>query len=188
MTTVGQDSWLTFTQKSQTICPDAAGEYYSFSAEILCDNRYAGQGDAQIISVDFDRCDVKVKVAHDAGCPIRMQLQKFIHDYPWLFAIILIVAGPIIGLYGVRYFTWTIAGITAFVACFAALMICSILGWMDTTLMLSLCFVGSIAVGVGLGYLIKQTVWIAIAVLGLFGGFFLGMLLYSIIIAFVHSG
>ena len=131
---------------------------------------------------------MKVTVAHDAGCPIRMQLQKFIHDYPWLFAIILIVAGPVIGMYGVRYFTWTIAGITAFIAFFAALMICSILGWMDTTLLFVICFIASILVGLGLGYLIKKTVWIAIAVLGLFGGFFIGMLLYSIILAFFKTG
>lgn len=39
-----------------------------------------------------------------------------------------------------------------------------------------------------LGYFVFKTVWIAIGVLGLMGGFSLGLMLYSIVLAFIHSG
>ncbi len=49
-------------------CNDTA--YYSFTAEVLCDEEITEQGEAKVISVDDAVCDVKIVVAHAAGCPV----------------------------------------------------------------------------------------------------------------------
>ena len=41
---------------------------------------------------------------------------SFTQKYPWAFGIIMIAGGPIIALFGQRFFPWVIAGIVSIVS------------------------------------------------------------------------
>lgn len=114
-----------------------------------------------------------------------MNFSKFVHDYPWAFGILMMLGGPIVLLFGRRFFPWVTAGIVAVCLLFGCFMICSILGFMDTRvgLIASIC----VSVGVGLlaGFFVMRTVWIAVGLIGLLGGFFLGSIIFGIILAVV---
>lgn len=42
---------------------------YTFTTEVLCDEKNTEQGKPRILSTDTATCDYKVVVSHDAGCP-----------------------------------------------------------------------------------------------------------------------
>ena len=96
---------------------------------------------------------------------------KFMHDHPWIFGLIMIIGGPIVALSGQRFFPYVISGIVSFSLLLGILIFCSMIGIMETTV--GLC----ISIGVALvsallsGWLVMKTVWIAIGILGLVGGF-----------------
>lgn len=113
---------------------------------------------------------------------------KFMHDHPWIFGLIMIIGGPIVALSGQRFFPWVMTGIVSISLSLGILIFCSMIGIMETTV--GLC----ISIGVALvstllsGWLVMKTVWIAIGILGLVGGFFLGTMIYTIFLAAFHHG
>jgi hypothetical protein len=109
-------------------------------------------------------------------------------DYPWLFGIIMILGGPIVALYGRRFFPWVISGVVALSFLMGALVICSILGFMETTTGLAISIGGSLLVCLLAGWFVMKTVWIAVGILGLIGGFFLGTMIYTIFLAALGWG
>jgi hypothetical protein len=112
-----------------------------------------------------------------------MDFAKFMHDYPWLFGIIMILGGPIVAFYGKRFFPWVIAGIVSITFLLGALVVCSLLGFMETTTSLGVSIAVSVIVSILSGLFVMKTVWIAVGVLGLVGGFFLGSMIYTIFLA-----
>ena len=124
-------------------------------------------------------------VAHKAGCPAGqiMNFGKFVHTYPWLFGIILVLGGPIVLLFGRRFFPWVMAGIVAVSGGFGAFMICSVLGFMETTIGLVISAVGSACIGLLAGFFVMKTGWIAVGILGVLGGFFIGSILFGMLLA-----
>jgi MFS family permease len=110
------------------------------------------------------------------------------HNYPWLFGIIMILGGPIVALYGRRFFPYVIAGIVSISFLLLSLIVCSLLGFMEATLGIagSVCF--AIAIGGLAAWFVMKTVWIAVGLLGVIGGFFLGSLIYTIVLNFVSIG
>ena len=114
-----------------------------------------------------------------------MSFSKFMHDYPWLFGIIMILGGPIVALYGRRFFPYVIAGIVSLSFLLMSLIVCSLLGFMEKNLGIagSVCF--AIFIGGLAAWFVMKTVWIAVGLLGIIGGFFLGSLIYTIVLNFV---
>jgi hypothetical protein len=112
-----------------------------------------------------------------------MNFSKFIHDYPWAFGIIMILGGPIVLLFGRRFFPWVTAGIVAISICLGAFVVCSILGFMDTKIGLGISIGASALLGILSGWFVMKTVWIAVGLIGIIGGFFLGSILFGILLA-----
>lgn len=137
-----------------------------------------------MISVDSSSCDVRVIVAHKAGCPAGqiMNLSKFIHDYPWIFGVIMILGGPFVLLFGRKFFPWVTAGVVSLFSLLAVLVFCGLVGFMNTNVGLAGSIVGALAVGALAGWFVMRTVWIAVGVLGVIGGFFLGSMIYGILL------
>lgn len=112
-----------------------------------------------------------------------MDFSKFVHDYPWLFGIIMILGGPIVALYGRRFFPWVVSGVVAVTVLLGALIVSSVLGFMETTMGVGISIGIAIIASLLAGWFVMKTVWIAVGLLGLIGGFFLGSMLYTIFLA-----
>ena len=108
--------------------------------------------------------------------------------YPWLFGIIMILGGPIVALYGRRFFPWVIAGVLAISFLMGSLVFCSILGFMETNVGIAVSVGGSALVSLLSGWFVMKTVWIAVGILGLIGGFFMGTMIYTIFLAALGWG
>lgn len=100
----------------------------------------------------------------------------------------MILGGPIVALYGRRFFPWVIAGIVSITFLMFTLVFCSVLGFMETNV--------GLAVSIGISFLfsflsawfVMKTVWIAVGLLGIIGGFFLGSMIYTIILVYIKIG
>lgn len=125
-----------------------------------------------------------VVVSHAAGCPAGqiMNLNKFTHDYPWVFGLIMIFGGPFVLFYGRRFFPWVTAGVASLFILLGTLIFCGLVGFMNTNIGLAISLVGSVAIGVTAGWFVIKTVWIAVGLLGVIGGFFLGSMIYGILL------
>lgn len=110
------------------------------------------------------------------------------NDYPWLFGIILILGGPVVALYGRRFFPWVVAGIVAVTFLLGTLAICDVLGFMESTVGLVVSLVVAVLISGLSGWFVMKTVWIAVGILGLIGGFFMGSMIYTIFLAALSSG
>lgn len=117
-----------------------------------------------------------------------MNFAQFMHKYPWMFGLIMILGGPIVALYGRRFFPWVIAGIVSVTLLLGTLVFCSLVGFMETNIGLASSIIASLVVGGLAGWFVMKTVWIAVGILGLIGGFFMGTMIYTIFLAVLHNG
>jgi len=100
----------------------------------------------------------------------------------------MIVFGPLIALQGRKLFPWVVSGVVAFVTLFASLIICSILGAMDGNTGYWISIAVALILSFIAGYFTFKLVWIAIGLLGIIAGLSLGLLVYSITLAALHTG
>lgn len=100
----------------------------------------------------------------------------------------MILGGPVIALYGRRFFPWVIAGIVSISFLLGFLVFCSVAGFMETNVGMSISIGGSFLVSGLSGWFVMQTVWIAVGILGLIGGFFLGTMVYSVFLVSLGWG
>ena len=135
-----------------------------------------------------DKCEIYLDVSHKAGCPAGeiIDFAKLMHDYPWLFGIIMVVGGPLVAMYGKRFFPWVVAGIVSVTLLMASLVICSVLGFMSSYSGVGISIGIATLISLLAGYFIKRMVFVAVAVLGVVGGFFLGSMIYTTVLAFLH--
>lgn len=107
---------------------------------------------------------------------------QFINDHPWVLGVLFLLAGPIIALFGKRWFPFVVASIVfIFVSCGFMIMF-STLGCMETTPGLAGSISGSLVLGILFAWFAKAHMWAAIGLLGLIGGWFLGEMIYLFIL------
>lgn len=94
----------------------------------------------------------------------------------------MILGGPVVLLFGRKFFPWVTAGVVGLFLLFASLVFCGLVGFMNTNAGLAGSIVGSIAIGALAGWFVIKTVWIAVGILGVIGGFFLGTMIYGILL------
>jgi hypothetical protein len=178
---------VSFEQESETICPNTTDTFTKFTSTIVCDPSITTQGGAVISSVDTtsDPCNLKVTVAHAAGCAEidASGFAAFIEDYPWVLGTIFVIIGPIIGMVGKRWFPWVVASLAALVTACGLLMVFTVFGWMSATAGFWICLVVSFILAGVAFYFTKKAIWFEIGLLGCVGGWFAGDLLYTFILA-----
>jgi hypothetical protein len=109
-------------------------------------------------------------------------------DYPWLFGLIMIIGGPIVALFGRKFFPWVIAGIVSVTFLLGTLVFCSLLGFMETWLGVGISVAVAFIISGLSGLFSMKTVWIAVGILGLIGGFFLGTMIFTVFLAMLGFG
>ena len=99
----------------------------------------------------------------------------------WLLGVFYLILGIIIALYGVKLFPYIGASI---VAIFTISVVCSLtlaFGWMEETWGCVLCIIFAFVLGIAIGMVMRRNIWLLIALTGLVGGFFTGVLIDSTI-------
>jgi hypothetical protein len=177
-----ENHWIEFKHYSVQACNSTST--YSFTAEVLCDKSITSAGNPKIISVDTSHCEAKVVVAHKAGCPAgkAMNLSNFINEYPWVLGLIMIIGGPIVALFGRRWFPWVTAGIVSMTALLLCLIFCEITGFMEKPIEIVASVIFSLSLALLSGWFVMKTVWVAIGLLGVIGGLFVGEVVYAFFI------
>jgi len=107
---------------------------------------------------------------------------QFIADHPAVLGVLFLIMGPIIALFGKRWFPNVVASIVfIFVSCGFMIMF-SALECMETTPGLAGSIAGSLVLGILFAWFAKAHIWAAIGLLGLIGGWFLGEMIYLCIL------
>jgi len=100
----------------------------------------------------------------------------------WLLGIFYLIFGIIIALYGVKLFPYIGASV---VAIFTISVVCSLtyaFGWMNELWACILIIIAAFALGIALGMVFRRNIWLLIALIGLVGGFFSGVMIDSVIV------
>jgi len=89
-----------------------------------------------------------------------MGFASFMEDYPWIMGIVYIACGPIIALFGKRWFPWVVATFVSVFTFLAVLMLFSVFGWMAETVGLIICIIVALGLGIFAFWFVKRTVWL----------------------------
>ena len=180
---------IQFTQDSDHVCKTASDGTeinYSFTAQVMCDKDITGQGAAQIESVDFsNECKPVVTVKHAAGCHTftANPVIKWLSNNPWVLAIFFFFVGPIIAVFGKRWFPYVIATISSLAIITTIVFVGAFHGCADTLTGLIILLIAALAAGIVGGLLIRRAIWIGVGLTGIVAGFCLGSFLYGCILA-----
>ena len=121
---------------------------------------------------------------HSAGCYRGFDdeiVTSWLSENEWAIGILYIIIGPLIALYGAKWFPYVTAGLIAVFTIGIILSISLAAGWMATTGGTVACFIVALVAGVIAGMLIRRHIWLMVALLGLIGGFFSGSLVFAFI-------
>jgi len=102
-------------------------------------------------------------------------------DNEWAIGIIYLVVGPLIALFGLKFFPIVTAGVTALFVMIMVIYFCMAAGWMAGTGACVAVFIVALNLGIIAGCIIKRYFWLMVGMLGFVGGFFAGGLVYAVI-------
>jgi len=140
-----------------------------------------------------------VTFTHKAGCPVANLngFVAYVEQNPWIIGGLLIVLGFIVTFYGAKFLPWVVAVLTGGATFLVVMLLCSVMGmlnYIDPTQeggnvgLVVLSFVLAIGLGVLVGFLLKKFLVVGFGILGFLAGFFLGNLLYNLVlVTFLQS-
>ena len=163
------DTGLTLVYESPFECKP--GQNYSFTAQLVCDKN-------REMSLVTDSCDVMIALGHEAGCNLMPAQKSLIHRYPWVAAIIAILTGPFIALFGKEYFPNVVGSFAALLTLYTTLLL-----YVDSATVATTFSVGLLLSALAF-YLARKFLWVSIILLGLAGGLILGFTIASWQVAF----
>ena len=168
---------------------DTEAVNWQLNSQIMCDESITEKGAAQIVSADVDvnTCTYTVVLKHAAGCPtIDVDIEEYlgwIQENQWVIGIVYLIAGPLIALFGLKWFPYVTASLVAIFVIGLVMALGLAFGWMASTGgTVAVCLV-ALALGIVAGILIRRNIWLMIGLLGLVAGFFAGTLLFAIIVS-----
>ena len=99
----------------------------------------------------------------------------------WVLGIVYIIIGPIFGLFGAQLFPYIGASIVAIFVIGTVFTLAAAFGWMTATWAFWVWLFAALAVGILAGCIVRRNMWALIGLMGLVGGFFGGVVLFSAI-------
>ena len=175
-TTIG----VSFTQESDTVCSQGT---FSFTTRLLCDAAITGE--AEVISVTQAGCVFTANIKHQEGCAdIKVDIEKamgWLEENEWALGVIYLVIGPIIALFGLRFFPLLTSGITGLFIMIITIYVAMAAGWMASTGGCIAVIVVAVNLGIVAGCIVKRYIWLLVGMIGLVAGFFAGSMIYAII-------
>ena len=194
-------SGISVEHTSNTQCTDS--DNYKFITNVMCDSDITKKGAAEVTDVVYDTeavtgvtsddpCTVTMTLKHDKGCPIidAYRIKLVFVNNEWLVGILAILMGGFMGLFGLKFLR-PIAGCLVGIFIFSVtIVLSSMFGFFTTLLGIILTISIAVVGGILLGVITLYAIWVAIGVLGMLGGFFLGSLIYEMTLMqfdFVHA-
>jgi len=190
---------IKFQQAGGYLC-NANGTKSSINFEIFCDETKNTTPTFTDFKIDdSDVCNPLVTFTHKAGCPVANLngFVAYVQENPWIIGGLLIVLGFIVTFYGSKFLPWVVAVLTGGATFLVVMLLCSVFGmlnYIDPTQdggnigLVILSFVLAIGLGVLVGFLLKKFLVVGFGILGFLAGFFLGNLLYNLVlVTFVQS-
>ena len=131
-------------------------------------------------------------VSHADACPLidAYRIKLLLQENEWVIGTCTILLGLFIGLFGLRFLR-PIAGILIALTIFSgSILFSSMFGYFDTVKGIIITLSVGLVAAILLGVITLFAIWLAIGVLGVLGGFFLGALIYELTLMqfdFVHA-
>ena len=119
---------------------------------------------------DFDNVDIDTD-----------KYSNWISQNLWVIGIVYIIVGPIFALFGAQLFPYIGASIVAMFVIVSLSTIALAFGWMNVTWAMVVCIICAIALGVLAGCIVRRNMWALVGLMGLVGGWFGGVVLFSAI-------
>ena len=119
---------------------------------------------------DFDNVDIDTD-----------KYSNWINKNLWVIGIVYIIVGPIFALFGAQLFPYIGASIVAMFVIVSLSTIALAFGWMNVTWAMVVCIICAIALGVLAGCIVRRNMWALVGLMGLVGGWFGGVVLFSAI-------
>jgi len=101
----------------------------------------------------------------------------------WAIGIIYVIAGPIIALFGLKWFPYVTASLIAIFVIGLTVSLSMAFGWMASTVGTVVTFIVALLLGILAGCIIRRNVWIMVGLLGLVAGWFSGTFVNAFIVA-----
>ena len=121
-------------------------------------------------------------VSHADACPLidAYRIKLLLQENEWVIGTCTILLGLFIGLFGLRFLR-PIAGILIALTIFSgSILFSSMFGYFDTVKGIIITLSVGLVAAILLGVITLFAIWLAIGVLGVLGGFFLGALIYEL--------
>lgn len=137
-------------------------------------------------------------MTHRNACPVfsATTFSRFFLDRPYILGPLAIVFGLVVAFAGRKFFPWTIAIIGAAIGAGTALLLFSMFDILDsiksvnpqeTTLFVFFQYFVALTTGLFLGFILQKMLHIGAAILGAFGGFFIGLAVYQFFFFYTES-
>ena len=110
----------------------------------------------------------------------QAKVSNWLEDNMWCVAIIYMVLGPLLMVFGLQWFPYLAASLVALFVMTTCVSVGFALEWTSTWEMVAVCSVGFI-LGVLAGMMIRRNIWIMLMLTGLVAGFFAGIVLMGMI-------
>ena len=122
---------------------------------------------------------------HSSGCPIQTanELTIWLADNPWVLAVLLLIVGPLIALFGKKWFPYVAGILSALFVMDAVAHFAGWMGWLTTSWSPYVVLGVAIFLGLLIGNIVARTVWFAVGLLGIVAGLALGTIIFAIVAA-----
>lgn len=101
----------------------------------------------------------------------------------WAIGIIYVIAGPLIALFGLKWFPYVTASLIAIFVIGLCVSLSLAFGWMTSTVGTVITLIVALILGVLAGCVVRRNVWIMIGLLGLVAGWFSGTFVIGCVLA-----
>merc|ERR1712051_180197 len=107
----------------------------------------------------------------------------WLYENGWAIGIIYVIAGPLIALFGLKWFPYVTASLIAIFVIGLTVSLSMAFGWMTSTVGTVITFIVALILGILAGCVVRRNVWIMIGLLGLVAGWFSGTFGNAFIVA-----
>jgi hypothetical protein len=119
------------------------------------------------------------------GCPdINIDVDYamgWLSENEWAIGIMYLVAGPLIGLFGMAFFPYVTAGVIAIFVIGICCYIGMAAGWMNSTGGCIAVICVALNLGIIAGCVIRRNIWLMVSLLGGVAGYFFGAFVFALI-------
>ena len=110
-------------------------------------------------------------------------MTEWLASNPWIFAVILLIVGPLIAFFGKRWFPYIGAIIAAIAVMDGIALLAGYMGWLSTSWSPYVILAVAIMIGLCVAGIVVKAIWILVGIAGITAGFFFGLFIFGLMAA-----